>query len=212
MTHINWLEWFGYTASVIVAVSLMMSSIVKLRWYNLLGALAFSAYGFLIRAYPVGVLNAFIACADIYYLVQIYSTKEQFRLITFAAESEYLKSFFDTYRAEISRLFPRFDFQVQGHQLSFCVLRNLMPTCVFVGTPGPDGTLEVDLDFVVPTHRDFKPGAFLFRAQRDQFLQRGFHTLRARSRERHHDAYLERMGFVPSGSEHDARLFTLNLK
>lgn len=65
MPHPNWLEWFGYTASVVVAISLTMSSILKLRWYNLLGATLFSAYGFLIHAYPVGFLIGFIACVDI---------------------------------------------------------------------------------------------------------------------------------------------------
>ena len=33
------LEWIGYIASLIVLVSLLMSSIKKLRWINLFGAL-----------------------------------------------------------------------------------------------------------------------------------------------------------------------------
>ena len=47
-----WLEIMGYTASIIVFFSLLMSSIIKLRWYNLLGASLFSLYGFLIGALP----------------------------------------------------------------------------------------------------------------------------------------------------------------
>jgi len=35
------LEILGYFASVVVAVSLMMKSIIRLRWYNLVGAVAF---------------------------------------------------------------------------------------------------------------------------------------------------------------------------
>ena len=57
---IAWIEWFGYAASVVVAISLMMSSIVKLRWLNLTGATMFSSYGFIIGALPVGFLNLFI--------------------------------------------------------------------------------------------------------------------------------------------------------
>ena len=38
------LEWIGYTASLIVLVSLLMSSIKKLRWINLFGALIFGAW------------------------------------------------------------------------------------------------------------------------------------------------------------------------
>ena len=62
---IAWIEWFGYAASVVVAISLMMSSIVKLRWFNLTGATMFSAYGFVIGAWPVGFLNLFIVAINI---------------------------------------------------------------------------------------------------------------------------------------------------
>ncbi|MCK4513815.1 MAG: hypothetical protein KAU31_01090 [Spirochaetaceae bacterium] len=34
---INWLDWFGYAASVVILVSLTMTSIVRLRWTNLAG-------------------------------------------------------------------------------------------------------------------------------------------------------------------------------
>ena len=46
--NISLLEWVGYLGSVLVSVSLTMSSIVKLRWFNLVGAGIFSFYGFAI--------------------------------------------------------------------------------------------------------------------------------------------------------------------
>ena len=65
-------EWGGYLASVVVAISLMMSNIKKLRWLNLLGATLFVAYGMAIQAYPVAAVNFFIVLIDAYYLVVIY--------------------------------------------------------------------------------------------------------------------------------------------
>ncbi|ASF17248.1 MULTISPECIES: YgjV family protein [Shewanella] len=65
-------EWVGYLASVVVAISLMMSNIKKLRWLNLLGAVLFVAYGMAIQAYPVAAVNFFIVLIDAYYLVVIY--------------------------------------------------------------------------------------------------------------------------------------------
>ncbi|MEZ5149235.1 MAG: hypothetical protein R2759_19740 [Bacteroidales bacterium] len=44
------LEWIGYMASGIIALSMTMSSIVKFRWINLVGAGTFATYGFLIGA------------------------------------------------------------------------------------------------------------------------------------------------------------------
>ena len=51
------LELVGYVASILVAISLMMSSILKLRLINLVGSAAFVVYGALIGAYPVAVVN-----------------------------------------------------------------------------------------------------------------------------------------------------------
>lgn len=76
--NINWLEWLGYLASLIVLISLLMNSILKLRWINLLGSSIFSLYGFLIGALPVGFMNLGIVLINIYHLVKIYHSKEYF--------------------------------------------------------------------------------------------------------------------------------------
>lgn len=201
MPHLSWLEWFGYAASVVVAISLMMSSIVKLRWYNLAGALGFATYGLLIKAYPVAVLNAFIACADVYYLVKLYSERERFQLVRISPGSEYLHRFLETCRPELARFFPGFDFTMKDARVGFYVLRNLVPAGIFIGSPRPGGVLAVDVDYVLPAYRDFKAGAFLFAENRELFRQMGFQRLEARSHDRTHDTYLRRMGFEAVGQE-----------
>jgi hypothetical protein len=42
-------EILGYVASLLVAASLMMSGVRRLRWINLAGSLAFAAYGLWLR-------------------------------------------------------------------------------------------------------------------------------------------------------------------
>ena len=79
--YLNILQWVGYAASVIIMISLTLNSIVKFRWINLVGAAMFSTYGFLIKTYPVGVMNGLIVLIDIYYLWQIYTKKEIFEII-----------------------------------------------------------------------------------------------------------------------------------
>jgi len=65
-------ETLGYLASIFVAVSLMMRSLTKLRVINLIGALLFTAYGLIIAAYPVAVVNGFIVLVNLYYLQQSF--------------------------------------------------------------------------------------------------------------------------------------------
>ena len=71
-----WLELLGYAASVLVAVSLMMSRIVRLRVINLVGSLAFTAYGVLIGAYPVAAVNGFIVLINLWFLARMLRAKE----------------------------------------------------------------------------------------------------------------------------------------
>ncbi|NRA54335.1 MAG: YgjV family protein [Gammaproteobacteria bacterium] len=71
MDAMNAVEWFGLVASVIVAYSLMLKDMLKLRCWNLIGAVMFAVYGALIGALPVLVLNVFISIADIYYIIKI---------------------------------------------------------------------------------------------------------------------------------------------
>jgi hypothetical protein len=59
-------EIIGYTASAMVAISLMMNSIVKLRVINMIGA------------YPVAVLNFTIVLIDLYYLRETINSKAYF--------------------------------------------------------------------------------------------------------------------------------------
>ncbi|MDN3653144.1 uroporphyrinogen decarboxylase [Thalassotalea ponticola] len=68
----EFIELFGFVASVVVAVSLMMKNIVHLRIANMIGCAMFSAYGFIIGSLPVGCMNAFIMFVNIYYLTKMY--------------------------------------------------------------------------------------------------------------------------------------------
>lgn len=71
------LELFGYAGSFVVLISLTMSSIVKLRWINLLGATMFTIYAIFIKAYPAIFMNSGIMIIDIFYILKLYKVKKQ---------------------------------------------------------------------------------------------------------------------------------------
>ena len=74
MEHRFILELVGYAASVLIAISMMMSSILRLRLFNLAGAAGFAVYGLLIHAYPVAVLNGITMVVNVYYLQRMLRT------------------------------------------------------------------------------------------------------------------------------------------
>lgn len=195
MPHIPWLDVFGYAASVVVAISLMMGSVLKLRWWNLVGSGAFTFYGLLIQSRPVAILNAFIVLVNIYYLVNLYRRREHFEAIPLTEDSPYLARVLEVHREEIGRLFPGFEHRPPSQRVGLCVLRDLIPVSFLLGTRLGDGTLDVELDYALPPYRDLRPGGFLFRERQDLFRDLGIRRLRAVAADRVHANYLRRMGF-----------------
>ncbi len=84
------LELYGYLGSTLVAVSLMMSNIVALRWINLVGASLFASYGLMIHAWPVAALNCFIVMIDLYHLWHIYRSNKNIRITRLAINNPYV--------------------------------------------------------------------------------------------------------------------------
>jgi GNAT superfamily N-acetyltransferase len=194
----NLYEGLGYVASALVAVSLTMSSILRLRILNLAGAFLFAVYGTLIGAVPVAVVNAFIVCINIFYLARIYRTEVLFRILQVRPGSAYLHYFLERNEDEIRRFMPDYRLREVEGGLAFFILRDVVPAGVLVGEPRGDGTLDIHVDYVLPDYRDFSIGEFVYERQSDFFRSRGIRRLTARALTRKHARYLERMGFRPA--------------
>jgi len=194
------LELVGYVASILVAISLMMSSILRLRLINLVGSAAFTVYGVLIHAYPVAVVNLIIVFINLYYLRQMLGSREYFTLLRVQPDSEYLTYFVDFYRDEIQRFLPGFSHTPQPGQLTFFVLRDMVPAGLFIGQKQADGGLLVLLDFVIPQYRDFKTGSYVFRDQAAFFREQGVREILSEPGGTVHASYLRRMGFTPGAT------------
>lgn len=190
-------EIIGYTASVLVAISLMMSSILKLRVINLAGAVIFTIYGLIIGAYPVATVNFFISIVNIYYLLEIYSRKEYFRVLEVEPENDYLKSFLSFYETNIKKYIPSFDFSITKEHTAFFVLRNMVPAGLIIAQKINDEKIFVDLDFVIPGYRDFKIGKFVYNKI---FNDRKIKEINSHPGNFVHEKYLKRMGFRKKNS------------
>jgi hypothetical protein len=190
------LELFGYAASLIVAVSLMMRSIVRLRWVNLAGAACFTVYGILIEAFPVAALNFAIVLINLYFLWKMRRTREAFAVVQMPATSDYLHEFLRFHTRDIQRFQPGFVFDPATDQHVLVVLRDLVPAGIVIVRPNTDRSGDVILDFVTPAYRDFKVGHYLFHGQRDLFRGLGFDRLETAAGNDAHVRYLERVGFA----------------
>ncbi len=201
------LQWIGYAASAIIAVSMMMNSIVKFRWINLIGALTFSIYGFLINAIPVCILNGFIVAVDVYYLSVIYSKKELFETLEIKAESEFLIRFIEFHNREIQKLCPGFEYKHDMNTVSFFILRDMSVAGLFLAHRENENVLRVGLDFVIPEYRDFKNGSYVYNLLSKDFVIAGYSKVQAEGADKKYVKYLKRFGFT----EDENGLYSKNL-
>jgi hypothetical protein len=193
-------ELIGYLGSILVAISLMMKSLLRLRVINLIGASFFTGYGVLLGAYPVAVLNGLIVCIDLYYLFQMWRQKDFFNFLEVSPKSEYLRAFVDFYKDDIAEIIPRYSHETDADepQVCFFILRNMVPAGLFIANiRGEDA--HVKLDYVIPNYRDFKVARFIFEEHAAFFAQHGIRRFVSEGGSEIHRKYLERMGFAKAG-------------
>lgn len=185
-------ELIGYLASVLVAISLTMKGIVKLRILNLIGAIFFTFYGLIIHAYPVAFVNAFIMLVNIYYLYDIFKAKEFFRILEVKPGSEYLNYFLEFHKKEINTYIPSFKPGIDDESIVYFILRNSVPAGLIYANKKNDNSLFIELDFVIPGYRDLKIGRYVYE---NIFQYTGATRLYSYPGNVRHENYLKKMGF-----------------
>lgn len=190
MTTEMMIELVGYLGSLIVLVSFLMSSVVKLRVVNTIGALIFTTYAVIIHSYPTALMNACLIVINIYYLVRLTRSDKHYALVDGAQNDAYLRYFLDYYREDIRQFFP--EAKLDGADTAYLVCSDAAPASVLLGSRREDGTLEIQLDYSTPAYRDCSAGAYLYA----RLPAQGIHRLTFPHPAEKHTEYLKKMGFV----------------
>ncbi len=193
-------EIVGYIASILVAVSLTMKKILRLRLINLIGAIVFVGYAVAVKAYPVALVNAIICFINVGHLWKLSQVEDTFELLFVDSESEFVKKFIKNHREEIKKLFPTFNYEKLPPVTVVFILRNLTAVGIFI-YHAEDSTAKIYLDFVVPEYRDFKNARYLFSRPQKLFKNFDVKKLKVKTDVESHQRYLKTMGFEASEKE-----------
>ena len=191
MTYETILELTGYFASILILVSLLMSSAVKLRVINAIGAIVFTVYGILIRSYPTAFLNGVSVIVDVYYLVKLLRGNIQLAVHKVRHDDSGLGEFLRFYHNDIAHFFPEFDFAPAPDDQIIQVYADANPVGLMIATAGGDGRLQVKLDYSTPQYRDCSIGTYLY----GEMAKAGVRELVVKSASSDHEPYLKKMGF-----------------
>lgn len=203
------IEWIGYAASTLVLISLSLSSIVKLRIYNLIGAAIFSFYGFYINALPVGIMNLVICFFNIYYLRSLVFKKELFDGLYLDDIDAYTQKFLTFHQRDIQRFFPNFNRSALDEVMVLMAMRDMKVAGIMIATKPKGGESEVLLDYVIPQYRDYKTGKHLLKKFSSTLIKKGTEHLVSVSDNKLHIKYLHKIGFE---REESSRRFRLALR
>ena len=203
------LELFGYLGSAIVIVSMLMTSVMKLRVINTIGSLLFSIYAFLIHSYPTMAMNLVLAGINIYHLIRLQNTERHYDVIELPPEKPVMEFLVDYFKDDIHRFFPGFTPEKASDCIGFLVLCQASPAGVLLARPVDSfrleepTRLEVVLDYTTPRYRDCSVGKYLYSCLPDL----GFDELVAEGSSKQHIKYLKKMGFHKDKEGH----YTLDL-
>ena len=186
----------GYTASLLLAISLLVNNDLKFRWLNTLGCIAFIGYGILIHAFPIILTNSILLLINLFYLIKIYRTHEDFELIEFKGEEKLVHKFLSFHQSDIQAYFPEYRQEETGNNINFVVLRDLVIANMFVAELTEDGTAIVKINYTVPRYRDYKVGKFIFDRENKYLVSKGVRRLIYRSVfNKKHEKFIQVMGF-----------------
>ena len=206
------IEGIGYTASAVLLLAMLMTSVVKLRIINTLGCILFVIYALLIKSYPVALMNTAIACVNIVFLIRIRTQESKLKILRFNGVEELIHMFVDKYKPDITTMFPEYTQTDNHYSCSFLVMRNMEMAGVFIAHDEGNGNLIVELDYVIPAYRDCLIGDFVFNKSRNIFKELKCKKITEISGSPRHSKYLKKMGFKEISSEAGIKVFELDIE
>ncbi len=186
------LEIVGYVGSFLVVISMLMSSIVKLRVINTIGSVISGVYAVICGALPLALMNLCLIIINVVNLVRLLGRKMPYELVEGDAEDSLVRVFQNYYLEDIKTFFPAFDGAGAGDNAAFVTCCQGTPVGLLLGKRQGE-VLDLTVDYTTPAYRDCSAGRYLHEA----LPKSGVRTLRfTQTLSEQHRAYLEKMGYT----------------
>ena len=187
------IEGIGYLGSMLVVVSMLMVSVKKLRIVNTAGSTIFTIYALIIHSYPTALMNICLVSINIYQLIKLERHDASYQLVRGNAEAGAVPYLLQYYLDDIQKFFP----YVRKEGLAECdtafmIMYETTPAGLFIGNKRDDGSMDIWLDYAMPTFRDTSVGTFLYR----QLPEEGVKKIISPEIPESHKQYMKKMGFV----------------
>lgn len=196
------IEIAGYLGSTLVVVSMLMSSVVKLRVINTIGSCISASYALIIHSYPLALMNICLIIINCYNLAKLLKSEQQYDLIQTDTDDAFLAYFIAHYKQDIQNFFQENDPAVSASDTAYIVCCGAAPAGLLLGKTSENGTLDIIVDYTTPVYRDCSVGKYLYAKLPEQ----GIRKLTYSGNSQKHAEYLLKMGFIPENGRYEKTL------
>ena len=197
------LELIGYLGSALVIVSMLMTSVVKLRIINTIGSVIFCGYALAIHSYPTAAMQVCLIIINIVNLYKLNNTKKQYSAVNVSSTDGFLYYFLCANEKDIKKYFPDFS-AAEKDDTIFMITCGQIPAGVFIAKDNGDGSFNVRLDYTTPAYRDCSAGKFIY----NHLKLIGIRKVLAETKIPTHQKYLQKLGF---STDRDSGVFIKEL-
>ena len=188
-----YLEILGYIGTILTLMSMMMTSVVKLRTWSAIGSFISMVYAIINGAWPVVFLNVGLIVINVYQLMRMRNNKILFECVNFDPRGQGLMFFLNHHAQDIQYCFPGFKHEPTDDTNSYLVFADGEAVGLLIGKR-EGNMLNVELDYAIPKFRDYSVASHLFPYLKEQGIQ----VLVAEARPtdyKQHRTYLTKAGF-----------------
>lgn len=196
------IEIFGYIGSALVVVSMLMSSIVKLRVVNTIGSIVSGIYALIVGAFPLVLMNGCLIAINVVNLYKLLNTKQSYDFVEASTEDVLVDYFLKRYYDDIKKHFPGFDENAAKEKKAYIALCEGKPAGMIVGEE-TDGTFRILIDYSTPEYRDCSVGLFIY----SQLFSKNIkEVIYAQELVEVHREYMMKIGFEKVNNEYIKKL------
>ena len=151
------LEAIGYAGSALVIISMMMTSVLRLRAVNIVGSALAFFYAMAVKAYPVALLNGFLILVNAVKIIQFFRIEKSYNLIETDGSAALPNYLARKYSDDILNYFPDFK-GVDTNDKVFVLMNGDCATGITAGKSDGENFL-ISIDYTTPAYRDNSAGA-----------------------------------------------------
>ncbi len=204
----GWLDALGWAGSVLLIYSLLQARVLRFRVLNLMASLVLVVFNAMLGIWPMVAMNSVLAGINVWFIRKLMRERHDeraYQVLEVGTTDAYLGHTLRVHGADISRIFPNFDWDgAAAGRTAFLIQHGDETVGVVIVRDAGDGVAQVELDYVTPRFQDFTPGEFVYRRS-GLFQDRGFR--RVRTPPGMVAPYYGRLGFQRDG---DSYSLTLN--